>query len=64
MSNELLKPGQWYWVRSARGTLHPYRFHRLVSTDGKQVGEFYVGSMLVRFSLGQVVGEARSPEEQ
>ena len=58
---EDLQPGNWYWIRTAQGTMQPYRFHRVRDADGKQEGEFYVGSMLVRFSLGSVVAEAVPP---
>ena len=63
MLPEELRPGSWYWIRTTQGTVQPYRFHRLrdAKPGGKHEGEFYVGSMLVRFSLGSVIGEAMPP---
>ena len=59
-----LKSGSWYWIRQKDGSLAPFRFHRAKISDGRQVGEFYVGSMLATFSLGDVVAEANAPEDE
>ena len=57
-----LKPGQWYWIRTPGGSLQPYRLYRVHDTGQRRTGEFYVGSMLVTFSLGLVAGEAQGPQ--
>ena len=58
-----LKPNQWYWIRKSNGQLVPHLFHRAcpVSADGKCLGEFFVGSTLVRIPLSQVAGPAQMP---
>ena len=64
MTPDELKPGHWYWLRHENGSLAPFRFHRVKTESGNQVGEFYVGSMLATFSLGRVVAEAEMPKEE
>lgn len=64
MSPQRLEPGRWYWLRHDNGTLAPFRFHRLKTKNGRSLGEFYVGSMLVTWSLGRVVAEAEMPKAE
>ena len=52
--------GDWYWIRRADGSLAPYRYHGEVAGRQGQ-GHFYVGSMLQKFPLSQVVSEALDP---
>ncbi len=61
MAPEQLCPKHWYWVRSEKGTLSPFRFHKVVSKNGVQAGEFFVGSMIQTFPLSRVVGPAKMP---
>ena len=65
MQSEELQQGRWYWVRRENGTIVPYRFHRVVPRRANQpmTGEFFVGSFIQTFSLGQVVGQADSESE-
>ena len=60
-----LKPSHWYWIRRRDGSLAPYLFHRYVESakDEKREGEFYVGSMLQKWPLSAVVGEAKMPKD-
>jgi hypothetical protein len=61
MSDEL-KPTQWYWVRREDGSIAPYRFHqRKRDSNGRLLGEFFVGSFIRTFPLSAVIGEAEMP---
>ena len=58
-----LEPGHWYWLRQRNGDLAPFRFHQLRHVGATAEGEFYVGSMLATFSLGNVVAKAEMPTD-
>ena len=59
-----LVPMQWYWIRRDDGSLAPYLFYqKKIDAQGNQVGEFFMGSKLITWSLGRVVGVAEMPHD-
>ena len=64
MNEKELIPGEWYWLRLPDGQLRPHRFYRLRQIGNERIAEFYVGSMLTKWSTGCIVGKAEMPHEK